>query len=96
MRAEFIVIEAPRANSPPTEVASAFAVIETAARMLPTISDPIPSVADVPIFQNTLQGCPPPVIVTADPMAVVSVEPIWKYHASLGEPVPTSVKTPDS
>jgi len=96
MKFEFIVIEAPSANSPPTEVDSAFAVMETAARTLPTKSDPRPSVADVPTFQNTLHGFPPPVITTVDPVAVVSVEPIWKYHASSGEPVPTRVKTPDS
>jgi hypothetical protein len=56
MKAELSVIDAPRANRPPMLVASAFAVIETAARTLPTKSEPIPRVALVPTFQNTLQG----------------------------------------
>ena len=56
MKAELSVIDAPRANRPPMLVDSAFAVIETAARTLPTNSEPIPRVALVPTFQNTLQG----------------------------------------
>jgi hypothetical protein len=56
MKAELSVIDAPRANRPPMLVDSAFAVIETAARTLPTKLEPIPRVALVPTFQNTLQG----------------------------------------
>ncbi len=91
---EFIVTDAPRAKIPPTTVASALAVIETAARMFPTKSQPGPRVALVPIFQKTLAGCPPPMISTVDPIAVVRVLPIWKYHASSALPVPSRVKTP--
>ncbi len=93
---EFIVIDPPRAKSPPTTVASTLAVIETAARMFPIKSEPGPRVALVPTFQKTLAGFPPPVITTVDPAAVVRVLPIWKYHASSALPVPTRVRTPVS
>jgi hypothetical protein len=56
MKAELSVIDAPRANRPPMLVDSAFAVIETAARTLPTKVEPNPRVALVPTCQNTLQG----------------------------------------
>jgi hypothetical protein len=76
MKLELSIIDAPRANRPPILVASASAVIETAARTLPIKSEPNPRVALVPTFQNTLQALPPPVKSTADPVAVVKVLPI--------------------
>ena len=93
-KAEFKVIEAPNANNPPWLVASAFTVIDTADNNVPAKSDPKPSVAEVPTFQNTLQACAPPANSTVDPMAVVNIEPIWKYHASVALPVPRRVKIP--
>jgi hypothetical protein len=73
---ELSVIDAPRANTPPSSPASAFRVTETAARMFPTKSEPIPRVALVPTFQNTLPDDPPPAITTIDSIAVVKVLPI--------------------
>jgi hypothetical protein len=76
IKLEFSMIDAPRANTPPWIEDSPFIVIETAARMFPANSVPIPIVALDPTFQKTLQGCPPANICTADPTAVVRVEPI--------------------
>ena len=56
------------------------------ARMFPANVVVVPSVAELPTCQNTLQ-CEPPLITTTDePLAVVSVLPIWKMKTALGLP----------
>jgi hypothetical protein len=69
-------------------------VTEAAARIFPWNKLPVPKVAELPTCQNTLHANPPPVSRTLDPDAVVREDPIWKYHASLAEPVPARVKVP--
>ncbi len=46
----------------------------------------MPSVAELPICQKTLQAWAPPVSSTRLLEAVVSVEPIWKMKTALGSP----------
>ncbi len=46
--------------------------------------------AELPICQNTLQACAPPVNATLEPLAVVSVLAIWKMKT----PFPFSVSVP--
>lgn len=74
MKLELSVIDAPRAKIPPSIEDSPFIVTETAARMFPMKSVPIPIVALVPTFQYTFPDAPP-VITTADPTAVIKVLP---------------------
>jgi hypothetical protein len=90
---ESSVIDAPRANTPPLIVEPPFIVTDTAARMFPIKPVPIPIVALLPTFQKTVPE-DPPVIITDAATVVVTVLPIWKYHASLQSPVPASVRTP--
>jgi hypothetical protein len=87
-------MEPPRAKSPPSEVTPEFAVMETCAKTVPESRDATPNVAEDPTRQNTLQGFAPPVSMTVEPTEVTKVEPIWKYHASVGEPVPARVNIP--
>jgi hypothetical protein len=88
------VTVAPNAKTPPLDTASVLSVTEAAARIFPWNTLPVPKVAELPTCQNTLHANPPPVSRTLDPDAVVREDPIWKYHASLAEPVPTRVKVP--
>lgn len=88
------VIDPPRPKSPPFEMAAVSSVTEAAAKTLPTKMLEVPSVADVPTCQYTWQANAPPLSTTLDPAAVIREVPIWKYQASLDEPVPTSVKAP--
>jgi hypothetical protein len=74
MKLELSVIDAPRAKIPPSIEDSPFIVTETAARMFPMKSVPIPIVALVPTFQYTFPDAPP-VITTADPIVVIKVLP---------------------
>jgi hypothetical protein len=88
------VTVAPNAKTPPLDTASVLSVTEVAARIFPWNTLPVPKVAELPTCQNTLHANPPPVSTTLDPDAVIREDPIWKYHASLAEPVPARVKVP--
>jgi hypothetical protein len=88
------VTVAPNAKTPPLDTASVVSVTEAAARIFPWNKLPVPKVAELPTCQNTLHANPSPVSRTLDPDAVVREDPIWKYHASLAEPVPARVKVP--
>ena len=61
-------------------------VILVRARICPSKSVPVPSVAELPTCQNTLHpGIDPPLMVTTDAaLAVVRVLPIWKTNKSIG------------
>jgi hypothetical protein len=54
------------------------------ARMLPVNELLVPRLADVPTFQNTLQGLPLPAMAMEEPEAVVMALPTWKIHAAFG------------
>jgi hypothetical protein len=88
------VTDAPNAKTPPLDTAAVLSVTEAAARIFPWNTLPVPKVAELPTCQNTLQANPPLVSRTLDPDAVIREDPIWKYHASLAEPVPARVKVP--
>ena len=70
------------------------AVIEVAARMFPTNSVPVPSVADVPTCQKTLHSCAPLVSVTMLFDAVTSVDAVLKMKTELGSLFPSSINEP--
>jgi len=89
-----IVTVAPSAKTPPFDTAAVFNVTEAPARMFPEKLLPAPNVAEVPTCQNTLQASPPPVIKTLEPADVIKDVPIWKYQASVEDPVPAKVKVP--
>jgi hypothetical protein len=54
----------------------------------------VPSVAEDPTCQNTLQANAPLVRTTRLPDAVVSVFPIWKMKVAFGSPCASSVSLP--
>lgn len=93
MVSESMVIEPPRANTPPSMVDPASSVTDSAARMFPMKVEPTPIVALLPTFQKTFPDVPP-VMTTLDPTAVIKVLPVRKYQASLQSPVPARVKVP--
>ena len=70
----------------PETVAFVVNVILIFAKMLPSSCVPVPRVAELPTWKNTLQGMPPLMITTAELLAVVSVLPIWKMKTALGSP----------
>ena len=56
----------------------------------------MPSVAELPTCQNAPQDWPPLMKATLDPLAVVSVLPIWKTQTAPGLPSPLRVSVPVS
>ena len=54
--------------------------------IVPRKVEPVPSVAELPICQKTLQACAPFDQVDLLPDAVVSVEPAWKTKTAFGLP----------
>jgi hypothetical protein len=57
---------------------------------------PVPSVAELPICHQTLQGEAPLIRTTFEALAVVSVLPIWKMKTALELPWPFRVSVPVS
>jgi hypothetical protein len=74
------------ARSLPWIVAPVPAVIVSAAITVPTNRVPVPSVADDPTCQKTLQAWAPLISETLVFDPVISVEPIWKMKTALGFP----------
>jgi hypothetical protein len=67
------------------------------ARIVPTNSESLPSVAELPTCQNTLHAWAPFVRTTWLDEAVVSVlDPAWKTNTEAGFPPPFSVSVPVS
>ena len=62
--------------------------------MVPAKALVVPSVAELPTCQNTLQACAPFSSTTELPDAVVSVEPAWKMNTAFGSPPPFRVTEP--
>lgn len=75
-----------RANSRPAIVAPVVAVIDVRASTLPTRCEPVPSVAELPICQNTLQALVLPITMTWLALAVVSVDAALKMKTAFGSP----------
>ena len=84
-----------RARTLPGEVlAPVVSVMLVRARMFPLNRVPVPSVAELPTCQNTLQLDPMFVMRTIEELAVVSVLPIWKTKTAAGLPWPFNVSVP--
>jgi hypothetical protein len=64
--------------------------------MLPLNELVVPSTADVPTLQNTLQASPPPAMVTADPGPVVIPLPTLKTQEAFESPPASSVNSADN
>ena len=54
--------------------------------IVPRNVEPVPSVAELPTCQKTLQACAPLIRLTVLADAVVSVEPAWKTKTAFGSP----------
>ena len=65
-----------RARDRPVNAALLFSVMDCCARMVPSNSEPVPSVAEVPTCQKMLLACAPLIKFTLLPDAVMSVVPI--------------------
>ena len=56
----------------------------------------VPSVAELPTCQKTLQACAPLTSLPGCAEAVISVEPAWKTKTAFGSPWASSVSVPVS
>src|SRR3546814_19240489 len=63
--------------------------IDASAMTVPTKAELVPSVAELPTCQNTLQGFAPFVSTTLLPDAVISVDFAWKTHTESVPPPPS-------
>lgn len=82
------------ARALPDTLTSVVRVMLASARILPMNVVFVPSVAELPTCQNTLQGEPPLMITTDEALAVVRVLPIWNTHTALGSPPASRVSVP--
>ena len=90
------VTEPLRASARPSMFAPVVTLIEVSAMMVPTKVESVPSVAELPICQNTLHGDAPLMRSTRLADAVVRPEPIWKTQTALGSPSASRVSVPVS
>ncbi len=82
------------ASARPTIVLFVVTVIDARARIVPVKLEPVPSVAELPTCQNTLQAWAPPIRTTWLAEPVVSVEPIWKMKTAAGSPCASRYNVP--
>ena len=75
-----------RANIRPVMVAPVVALTEVNASTVPTNTEFVPSVAELPTSQNTLHAVAPPVSVTMLVEPVMSVLAPWNTNTALGLP----------
>lgn len=73
-----------RASARPTTVAPVVRVMLCSAMTVPTSLELVPSVAELPTCQKTLQERAPLIRLTWLPDPVVSVEPAWKTQTAFG------------
>jgi hypothetical protein len=91
------IVTAPlRASARPEIVAPVATVMLVKARMFPENRVSVPSVAELPICQNTLHRDAMLMRETLEVLAVVSVLPIWKTNTAAGFPRAFSVSVPVS
>ena len=84
-----------RARARPCTVTPVVTVIEVSARMLPTNTEPVPSVAELPTCQNTLHSWALLISDTVLLDPVISIESVWKMNTVLGSPPPSSTSVPE-
>jgi hypothetical protein len=75
-------------------VSRLFTEIDVRARMVPAKSEPVPSVAELPTCQKTLQAWAPLVRMTLVAESVTSVEAAWKMKTAFGSPPAFRVSDP--
>jgi hypothetical protein len=83
-----------RASARPWMVSPVVTVIDSRARMLPSKMEPVPSVAELPTCQNTLQACAPFVSRMWLDVSVMSVEPTWKMKTAPAFPWAFRISSP--
>ncbi len=88
------VTEAVRANTRPTTVTLFSTWMDVDARMFPLKVELVPSVAELPTCQKTLQACALPRRLTLLLDAVMSVDAILKTKTPLGLAWASSVRVP--
>ena len=74
--------------APQLIVAPVVNVMDVSARMSPANEVVVPSVAELPILQNTLPAWAPLINKMLEALAVVSVLPMLKMKTELGVPYP--------
>ena len=92
----FNVVAPLSANARPETVVPVFTAMLVNARRFPTKRVPVPSVAELPTCQYTLQGEAPLIRSTEALLAVVSVLPIWNTNTALASPLASRVSAPVS
>jgi len=85
-----------RASARPVTVSPVVTVIEVRARMVPWKTDPVPSVAELPTCQKTLQAWPPLMNLTELPEAVMSAEGTWKIQTAFGSFCASRISAPET
>ena len=90
----FIVTAPVSAIALPHIVALVSRVTLASAMMFPANSVLEPSVAELPVSQNTLVPGPPLITSTTESLAVVRVLPIRKTKSAFGLPLASSVSVP--
>jgi hypothetical protein len=88
------VTEPFRARARPSTVVPVVTVTEVSAMIVPTNSEPVPSVAELPTCQKTLHAEAPLTSATTLSVAVVRAEPIWKTQTAPESPWPSRVRVP--
>ncbi len=88
------VTAALRASARPSTVVPVMTLMAVRAMIVPTNLVPVPSVAELPTCQYTLQACAPSVNATVLFEAVMRVSAIWKTHTAVGSPPASSVTVP--
>jgi len=83
-----------RASNWPWIVAPVFAAIDVSAKMCPAKWEFVPSVAELPTFQKTLQNRAPLTRLTLLLDAVMSVEVVLNTKTAFGSPWESSVRVP--
>jgi hypothetical protein len=71
-----------RAKALPFRVAPVVSVMDDWASMLPANTVVVPKVAELPSCQKTLPACALLISTMDEPLAVVSVLPIWKMNSA--------------
>jgi hypothetical protein len=82
------------ANTLPSTVAPVVSVADVKTRIFPLKVVVVPSIAELPTCQKTLQSWASFIRLTLLADAVVSVEPIWKMKTALGSPRASSTSVP--
>ena len=85
-----------RARARPWMVSPVCTVIDVRARMLPAKVEFVPSVAELPTCQKTLQARAPFVRTTELAESVVSVDGAWKIQTAFGSPCAFRVSAPET